>query len=159
MAKKTETDDDDAAAAAAKKKKMMIGGVILAGVAYKFVLAPAPAPEEVEPIDEGVARVIEEGEVVSVPELIINLADQDELRYLRVGVAVVLELGVAPADIEPKLPLINDVVVDVMSAKELDELREPGAKQDAKDELSERVREAFDDELVARVIFTSFVMQ
>jgi flagellar FliL protein len=162
MAKSDSNSDTDeaAAAAAAKKKKMtIIAGVVLAAAAYKFVLAPSPTPEEVLPVDEGVARIIEEGEVLAVPELIINLADEDQLRYLRVGVAVILEIGVASADVEPKLPIVNDVVVDVMSGKTLAELRAPGAKAEAKVELSERVREAFDDMLVARIIFTSFVMQ
>ena len=36
-----------------------------------------------------------EGEVAPIPELVVNLADEDEIHYLRLGVAAVLEEGIA----------------------------------------------------------------
>jgi flagellar protein FliL len=151
------TDEEAAAAAKKKKKKMIIGGLVVAGLAYQFVLKPSPPAED--PAAAEAAEVIEEGEVATIEELVVNLADRNEVHYLRVGVGVVLEAGIAIADIEPELAKVNDVVIDIVSTKTFDELRAPGATADLKRELSVAARAAFDDERVVRIIFTNFVMQ
>ena len=162
-----ETDEAAAAAeaAAAKKKKMMvIGGLVAAAAVYRFVLA---APEEVPPealaSAEDVVEVIPEGEILPVPEMTLNLAaspDGGELHYARIGIAVVLVEGVDPVIGGTKIPIVQDVMVDTVSAMTFEELREPGSLQALKAEVSQLSREAFgEDEMVARVIFTSFVIQ
>jgi flagellar basal body-associated protein FliL len=143
-------------------KVKIIAAIAVAAVAYKFVLAPKPKAEP--PAEQaGAAEKIEEGAVVSLPELTLNLADTGSTRYLRVGVALILEKGAGGGGhgggIEEELPIASDVIVDVLSGKTYAELAAPGAKTAVKAELSEKVREAFHDEKVARVIFTSFVMQ
>jgi flagellar basal body-associated protein FliL len=139
------------------KLPLIIGGAIVAFVAYKFLLAPA-APAEPAAADGAHETVLEEGAVAPLPELVLNLADQDP-RYLRVGIALILEAGVSMESVEEELPIASDVAVDVLSSKTYAELRQPGAKQQIKEELSKKVREAFHDEKVVRVLFTSFVMQ
>ena len=57
------------------------------------------------------------------------------------------------------MPLVQDVVVDVVGDMTFAELRAPGAKEALKETVSELSREAFDGETVSRVLFTSFVMQ
>lgn len=162
MATKKKKGEDDEKKG--KNKKMIIVGVVLAAAGYKFMLAPKPAPkEEVAANGEAVAQKIEEGAVVALPDLTLNLADS-QTRYLRVGIALILEKGAGGGGhggggIEEQLPIASDVAVDVLSAKTFAELNAPGAKQAVKAELSEKVREAFHGETVARVIFTSFVMQ
>ena len=154
MAKKSASDD------AAKKGKlpMIIGVGLVAIIGYKFVLAPSAPAESKEATDPAAVEELAEGAVVSLPELVLNLADV-EPRYLRVGIALILEEGVSMEGVKEELPIASDVAVDVLSAKTFAELREPGAKQMVKEELSEKVREAFHGETVVRVIFTSFVMQ
>jgi flagellar basal body-associated protein FliL len=137
-----------------RRLPMLIALGVVAVAGWKFVLAPAPAAESKaeEP------AVIEEGDVLPLPELVLNLAD-DEPRYLRVGIALILEAGAPTEAVKEELPIASDVAVDVLSAKTYAELHRPNAKQAVKEELSTKVREAFHDEKVARVIFTSFVMQ
>lgn len=151
--------DDDAAAAKKKKKKMMIGGLLAAGLAYQFVLKKPPPTEEEAAAAAAAEAEIVEGEVATIEELVVNLADQDEVHYVRVGVGVVLVEGVLIADIETQLPKVNDIVIDVLSTKTYEELRRPGATVALKDEISEAAVAAFDEETVVRVIFTTFVMQ
>ena len=165
-----ESDDAAAAeaAAAAKKKKMMIvGGLVAAAVVYRFVLAPGAEevpPEALASADE-VEEVIPEGEILPVPEMTLNLAPSPgdavgELHYARIGMAVVLQEGVDPVIGGTKIPIVQDVMVDTVSMLTFEELREPGALQELKVEVSRLSREAFgDDPVVARVIFTSFVIQ
>jgi flagellar protein FliL len=139
------------------KKLMPVFVLLGAAAAYKFVLAPKPA-EKPEGEVGAAAEEIAEGPVVTLPEQVLNLAG-DENHYLRIGVALILEEGTNVEHMEEELPIASDVVVDVMSSKTPEELRQPDAKTAVKEELSELVREAYHGEKVARVIFTTFVMQ
>jgi len=155
VAKKTSPDEEATEGSEKKKgkKKLVIVVLLVGGLVYQFVLK-SPPPE-----DAAAAEVVEEGEVAVIEELVVNLADRDTTHYLRVGIGVVLEAGVAVADIEPELAKINDIVIDVVSTKTFAELREVGATSELKDEISLAARAAFNDERVVRLIFTSFVMQ
>ena len=132
--------------------------MIVAAVAgYKFFLAPKPATPSAE-VSASAEAAPEEGAIVTMPELVLNLAGPKQT-YLRVGAALVLEKGVDAELLKEEVPLASDVLVDVLSAKTPEELKDPAAKTELKKELSEKVRHAFHDEKVVRVIFTTFVMQ
>ena len=161
-----ESDAAAAEAAAAKKKKVMVVGALVAAAAvYRFVLAPgAEVPPDALASTEEVVEVIPEGEIISVPEMTLNLAASPdgvgELHYARIGIAVVLREGVDPVIAGTKVPIVQDVMVDTVSAMTFEELREPGALQELKAEVSGLARDAFgEDPMVSRVIFTSFVIQ
>lgn len=151
------TDEEAEAAAKAAKKKKLIGLLVVGALLYQFVLKGSPPPEE-EAMAE-VEVVIEEGEIAPLEELVVNLADTDELHYLRVGVAAVLNVEFALADVEPQLAKVSDVVIDTVSTKTFVELRQEGATLALKEEISTAVQEVFPEGEVVRVIFTSFVMQ
>ncbi|MDW3179337.1 MAG: flagellar basal body-associated FliL family protein [Acidimicrobiia bacterium] len=155
-----ENEEEEAAAAAAKKKKMIIGGVLAAGAVYRFVLSGGePPPDALAAVDEPVEVAIVEGEIIQIPEMTLNLADKDELHFARIGLAVVLLEGEDVTIATTKMPLVQDVVVDVIGEMTFDELREPGAKDQLREVISEQSREAFNGETVSRILFTSFVMQ
>lgn len=161
MADEEVDEEEAAAAAAAKKKKMIIGGLLAAGAVYRFVLSGGgePPPDALAAVAETEEVEIAEGEIVQIPEMTLNLADKDELRFARIGLAVVLLEGEDVTIATTKLPIVQDVVVDVVGGMTFDELREAGAKDRLRDEISEKSREAFDGEVMSRVLFTSFVMQ
>lgn len=161
MAKKKKSDEElDGEESGGKSKKKLlfvVGPLLLVAVAYKFVLAPSPAANAEETGEDTVTE-LEEGEVAPIPELVLNLADP-EPRYLRVGLALVLEKGTTADSIQSELALASDAAIDYLSSKTYAELAAPSAKLMVKDELSVLVREAYGGEKVVRVIFTSFVMQ
>ena len=155
MAKKKSKDEEE------KKKSKLVPilvVVVVAALGYKF-MAPKPAPKTTDTTAAAAEKVVEEGAVVPLPDLTLNLADTGQARYLRVGIALVLEKGTTSESMKEELPIASDVAVDTLSAKTYAELNASGAKQAVKAELTEKVREAYHDEKVARVIFTSFVMQ
>lgn len=154
MAKKS-TDDDKKKGS----KPKMIAALVIALVGYKFLLAPKAAPPA-----EGAVR--KEGSVVALPELTINLADS-EARYLRTGIALVYwegegagggGHGAAAGGDDKDASIASDIAVDVLSGKKYSELKSTEGKQHAKDEITERLKHDL-HETVARILFTSFVMQ
>ena len=154
MAKKKKGEEEEPKKS---KMKLIIIAVVIAAAGYKFVLAPKPKPAANAATPAAAAKIVE-GEVVPLPDLTLNLADTNT-RYLRVGIALILEKGTTAKAMTNELPIASDVAVDTLSAKTFAELNAPGAKEAVKAELSEKVRKAYDDKKVARVIFTSFVMQ
>lgn len=159
MAKKKKKTEEDAEEGGKDKKKMIIGGVVAAALVYNFVLKPAPVEEDPEAIDEAAERVLEEGDIFPMEELVVNLTDTDQNRYLRVGIALVLEAGTSPDAMEAESPIAVDAAIDYLSAQSFEDLREPGSKTTVREELSTLIRAAYEDEKVVRVLLTTFVMQ
>ena len=157
MTKKKKSDEGEAAGGGKKKMMMMVvGALVLGGGAYKFVLAPAPAPADPAAAVVEVAPV--EGETLELPEVVINLANP-ETRYARVGVALVLEEGIVAKDFEAEAAIAKDVILTYISKLSYEQLREPATKELAKQEMSALIREAYGDAKVVRVLFTVLVMQ
>jgi len=122
-------------------------------------------------------------EIYDVGEFLVNVNSADELRYLRVQIAVSLEGygdeeaahakgghggghgGGAPAKDElPKLKapdeaIVRDVIVRVLSANSYEQLRADGGHGDVKEQLRSELEETLDDCEVEDVLFLSFVMQ
>lgn len=159
-AKKGE-DGEEKKGMGAKLKPILM--LVAAGAAYKFVLAPKPATTAASTVIVEAEKKVEEGSVVTIPELVLNLkkAEGDEKsHYLRVGTAIVLEKGIdGKLFAEEELPIASDAIVDVLTEKTMEDLEAEGAKTEVKAELTEKVKEAFEGKKVVRVLFTSFVMQ
>ncbi|MDY7103143.1 MAG: flagellar basal body-associated FliL family protein [Actinomycetota bacterium] len=141
-----------------------VGLVLVGALIYRFLLAPpAPTMQPTTPQTIIVTTTMPvEGEVVALPELVLNLADDDPTRYLRVNLALVLAEGIDPVLFESKLAIASDIAIGYFSDKTYAELREPGAKEMVKEELGELVRAAYeaeDPQPVVRVLLTSFLMQ
>jgi flagellar FliL protein len=154
MAKKSK--EADGAAKKGSSKKIIV--VVVIAVAWFKFMGPGKAKPSAAKTGAGV-HAVKEGEVMALPDLTLNLADTGEPRYLRVGLAMILESGTSAESMKNDAAIASDVAVDVLSARTFEDLRQPGAKDVVKKELSERVRKAYEGKKVARVIFTSFVMQ
>lgn len=147
MAKKKTEDDGK------KKggKQKIIAAAVIALVGYKFFLAPKPTPVAADAAPK-------EGAIVALPDLTLNLKDT-EARYLRVGVGLILEAGTTAEAMKEELPRASDVAVTFLSGFTYEQLHNVEEREKAKEELSKKVREAYENKKVVRVIFTSFVMQ
>lgn len=139
------------------KKKILMGvGALLAlGGVYNFVLKPAPEVVMVEAMAE---PELVEGEILELPEMVLNLSGEGG-GYLRIGLALVLEEGTAAADMEAETAIAKDVFVEYLSAQNREDLADAEFRKQAKDDLSVMVREAYGDEKVVRVLFTTLVTQ
>lgn len=107
--------------------------------------APPPAPTPTATIPVG--------------GIVVNLADPDQRRYLKVAV----DLGVATAKeakvVEEHKSQILDLVITVFSAKSAAALATPEGRAQVKDELLRRLRTELGLAAVGRVYFTEFLIQ
>lgn len=155
--KKSDEEEDDEEEGGGGKAKFIVIGLVALGAVYNFVLKPAP-PEDLLAAEEMVEVELVEGEIFQLEELVLNLEDPD-VGYLRVGIAVVLEELVLAADFELKAAIAQDVAISYLSAQTPEDLRSAAGKVEIKEELSMLMREAYNDEMVVRVLFTGLVMQ
>ena len=144
-----------------------------------------PENQQEETQEDGEVR--EEGILLDLGEFILNLADVNARRYLKVGIAMELSKtqeeidaqnalanaksgghGTAPADpnaeiaavMERYKPAIRDAIISVLSNKTSDELSTPTGKEIAKEEILEMVNNIFEGQReVMRVSFGQFIIQ
>ena len=113
-------------------------------------------------IDEGPTTM------VSIGELIVNLADTQEIRYLKTD--TVLEVrgkmesggghgeGGEGGDAAAKAPL-RDAMISVLSSKHLAEINRPGGKDILKAQIAAACNKHLKDARVVKVYFSDFAMQ
>ena len=77
MAAKKKKGKDEDAKKPLGKKLMPVFVLLGAAAAYKFVLAPKPAEKAAEGEVGAAAEQIAEGPVVTLPEQVLNLADEE----------------------------------------------------------------------------------
>lgn len=159
MADKSDGDKDKDGEEPKKKSKVKdpkilgIGGIIIAALVYQFALKAPPETEMVEPDPEPV-----EGSIFELEEMVLNLEDENA-NYLRVGVAVVLTDIEDPATFEADQAIAKDVIVDYVGSRTAADFAPGEPRQQTKEELSERMVEAYGEDRVVRVLFTALVMQ
>lgn len=139
------------------RKKLVIGIAAVALLAGGYVLTSgggsADAAATAEVPDAPVA-----GQVVPLDTITLNLADG---RFLKVGLALQLVEGVAaPAagDVAGFAAPALDEAISLLGTMSYDALVAPGGRDRAKAELSARIGERYEGDVIA-VYFTELVMQ
>lgn len=156
-ADKTKEASSEEEPSGSKRTKLLIGVVAVALLAGGYVMTSggggtdaAAAPEE--------PAAPAEGDVVSLETITLNLADG---RFLKVGLALQLVEGVpAPAagDVQGFAAPALDEAISLLGTMSYDQLVAPGGRDGAKAELSTRIGERYDGDVMG-VYFTELVMQ
>lgn len=101
--------------------------------------------------------------MVTIGELIVNLADTNEMRYAKTN--VVLEVrgkmeasGGEGGDSAANAPL-RDAIITIMSSKHFGDLIRPGGKEALKAQIMAACNKHFKDARVTNVYFNEFAMQ
>jgi flagellar basal body-associated protein FliL len=136
-----------------KKKLMIIGPVVLllvAGVAYKKVLAPKPKviPKKIE------------GTLVPLdPEFVVNLAGG---RYAKLSISVLSKKAIhAAAGVAPSLDqdsAVRSIITDDLTGITADRLVNKSSRADLLVEIVKDIKKQTDEEIV-RVFFTDIAVQ
>lgn len=98
---------------------------------------------------------VDEGEVVKLDSITLNLADG---RFLKVGIALQLVKGETADKMTSHAPLALDETIALLGDRTYAQLAAPGGRAQAKAELTDRVKKRFGGKVVD-VYFTEFVMQ
>jgi flagellar FliL protein len=99
------------------------------------------------------------GPLYSLETFIVNLADEERNRYLRVTMD--LEL-VAPTDtdkLDQRLSQIRDRILTILPSKRFDEIASVEGKTALRDEIIGKLNSLFPRTVITNIFFTEFVVQ
>jgi len=97
--------------------------------------------------------------MVSLPQLLVNLADPLGKRYLKMGVNLEVRGQEAAKDIEARMPRVKDSLILLLSSKTYDDLSSMQDKLTLKSQIAERLNQIMEESVVKRVYFTEFIIQ
>ncbi len=156
----------EAAPAGGSGKKMMILGMVGVlllggggGAAWFFMGGDKEEGEKHAKAAEEEEHSEEPGPVMELEPFLLNLADRDELRFLKVSIKLELDRPEEKTDYTNKVPAIRDVLLVLLSSKESQILRTTNGKRRMREEIMTRVNGVMNKGKVANVFFTDFIIQ
>jgi flagellar FliL protein len=165
-----ETESDDKQQEGKKKSSISIFQIIiiilllavlgLGGfIAWKLINLDIPvvqteqqqAPEDKQEAGPGI--------LIDMENITVNLADEDESRFLRVKMKLEVENEEAKTKVDSYSVQIKDLIITILSSKRFDDVRTPQGKYNLKEELAYRINSLVGEELVRNMFFSDFVAQ
>jgi flagellar FliL protein len=139
-------------------------GKAIAKLPTSAVEAAATNPEEeaAKKKEEALAEAIEHGAVVPLEPFVVNLADQDSARYLRIKVSLMVDDKAKIKEILENQALtqkVRDVILETLTRKTSHDLINEEGKKKLRAEIQEGVGHYFKEPKLTDVMFTEFVIQ
>ncbi|MCD8553679.1 flagellar basal body-associated FliL family protein [Seleniivibrio sp.] len=138
---------------------ILLGGVFLG---YKLFLAPKDATAEGEmPKKEVTAAPTNEvGVLYPLETFIVNMADNDGSRYLKVTVQLELDnTEKLKEELDKRVPQLRDAILTILSAKTYEEVSSAQGKLILKQEILRRLNSLLPFGQITNIYFTEFVAQ
>jgi flagellar protein FliL len=160
-----EKDEEDIEETPQPKKKSPLKLIIIILIALIFIGAGAGAgiyyfgreKDTTKKEEKTAAPVV--GTLWSQEPFIVNLADNQGERYLKVAMQFELSEPAVAAELDILKPRIRDNILDLLTVKTYAELMEPNGKQQLRDEIVLRMNSFLTKGKLTRVYFTDFVIQ
>lgn len=164
MAKKEAAEPEEGGGS--KKKLIIIIAAVLvlligAGVgAFLFLGGDKEkkiSPEEEQALLEKQAKEV--GPMVNIDTFIVNIADDQESRYLKAAITLEVDTPEATMEINSRMPQIKDAILLLIGNKSFGELNDLQGKIQLRAELINKVNSILLKGKVKRIYFTDFVVQ
>jgi flagellar FliL protein len=136
---------------------VLVLSLISAGATF-FVLMSKNTPATKKVIVEKP----ELGDIQSLGEFTVNLADPTETHYLRADVVMELDYGSSmklTEEVDKRMPQIKDIIISSLGAKTSVQLNDPENRESLKKEIKDKINAILNRGQIARVYFTSFAIQ
>jgi flagellar FliL protein len=101
----------------------------------------------------------EMGVVYPLDVVVVNIANTQATRYLRSGISFEVADESILEELEKRKPQITDMIIMILSNKELDELSDFAGKNQIRKEIKEKVNSKLIAGKIKNVYFTEFVIQ
>lgn len=164
MAKKEAAEPEEGGGS--KKKLIIIIAAVLvlligAGVgAFLFLGGDKEekiSPEEEQALLEKQAKEV--GPMVNIDTFIVNIADDQESRYLKAAITLEVDTPEATMEVNSRMPQIKDAILLLIGNKSFGELNDLQGKIQLRAELINKVNSILLKGKVKRIYFTDFVVQ
>ena len=143
-----------------KIRIFIIAGVLvalLAGGAVFFLKSKASKSKSGK---THVKKVVEKPkELLALDEFVVNLADPQESRYLKVQISLEVIADKESKKLEEEKPRLRDAVITVISQKKYHQLLTAEGKAQLKEEIKKACNKTLGHKKIHQVLFTDFAMQ
>ena len=99
------------------------------------------------------------GTLFKLDTFIVNLADQERSRYLRVTMELELPDSTSTGRLEDRLPQIRDSILMILPSKHLADITSMEGKTALRDEIIAKLNGLFAENIISNIFFTEFVVQ
>lgn len=99
------------------------------------------------------------GPMLMVDNIVVNLVSETGTRYTKISVAVELDAPEVMLEATAKKPIIQDIIIGVISQKTADELVTYKGKEGCKTDILDKVNAILHDGTAKNVYFTNFIVQ
>lgn len=120
------------------------------------------APAKAEGASESGGKQAQAGKpgvMFDLDPFIVNLADQPEIRYLKIVVKLEVENEAVATDLSARVAQVRDTVLVLLSSKDVNSVRTPQGKFQLRDEITQRVNGLLPKPGIRAAYFTDFVVQ
>lgn len=168
--KETRTVQEGGAQKAKKGKKglFILVGVLAALLVLGavFLLMPSFLPEGINPLKKGGGpskesrtEPVAQGHIYSLESMIVNLADMDFPRYLKIKIDFESVAPKPQEEFDKRLPQLKDLILTILTSKTYSDISDSKGKMKLKEEIIEKANGLFDTLKLKTVYFTEFVVQ
>lgn len=136
---------------------MVVLGVFLlfgiaGGLAYYYLLLPglaeAQEPEVQEPEHE-----------YRLDNYIVNLADSDQRRYLKVSMVLAYQEEELEEELESRKAQMSDRIIDILRGKKVEDIQNDDATNRIREEVTREINSILKEGSIEEVYFTEFIIQ
>jgi flagellar protein FliL len=125
--------------------------------------AAASSPEDQKAKkEEALLEAMEHGAVVPLDPFVVNLADQDSARYLRIKVSLMVDDKAKIKEVLENQALtlkVRDVILQTLTRKTSHDLADEEGKNKLRAEIQDEIGHYFKEPKLTDVMFTEFVIQ
>ena len=161
-----ESATEEAPAKVGSGKKMMVLGLVGVlllggggGAAWFFMSGGKDEEGKHAQTTQGEEHAEEPGPVMELDPFLLNLADRDEIRFLKVSIKLELDRPEEKTDFQNKVPAIRYALLVLLSSKESQLLRTVNGKRRIREEIMTRVNGVMSKGKISNVFFTDFIIQ
>lgn len=110
-------------------------------------------------IEIGQNQMAQLGPLFSLETFIVNLADEERSRYLRVTMDLELVAATDTEKLNQRLPQVRDRILMILPSKRFEEIASVDGKTALRDEIISKLNSLFPRTVITNIFFTEFVVQ
>lgn len=148
-----------------KRLIILIGGLFLLILVAIGSIAPSLIPKGINPFQKGdpsqakTPETTKQGHIYSFDSMIVNLADTEYPRYLKVKIDIESEGSKPDEEFNKRSPQLKDAILTILTSKTYAEISEAKGKLKLKEEIILKANQLFEKIKVKTVYFIEFVVQ
>jgi flagellar FliL protein len=110
-------------------------------------------------IDINQGQIGQLGPLFPLETFIVNLADEERNRYLRITMDLELVASTDSEKLNQRLPQVRDRILMILPSKRFDEIASVEGKTALRDEIINKLNSLFPKTVITNIFFTEFVVQ